>query len=197
MERGGELLRLTIYGQAAGAGSKTAEVVTKKGPGPRGRVPVLKDGHYILRYRHQSKKTEPWMRAVAREASIAWGGDDLLEGALWIDIVCYENRPDGHYRSAGGQRVLRPDAPAHPSVTTTHDSGKLRRAIEDALTGIVWTDDKRVVDGHDRKDYIENIGESEPKAVIRVGRMKAQTAAELGVVSPPPTDDQLSLSPAS
>ena len=36
---------------------------------------------------------------------------------------------------------------------TKPDGDKLMRAVGDALTGVVWTDDARVVDGHARKRY--------------------------------------------
>lgn len=195
MERGGELLRLTVYGQAAGAGSKTAEVVTKAGPGPRGRVPVLKDGLFILRYRHASKFTGPWMDAVTKEAGIAWRGREPLDGALWLDATFLEVRPSTHYFQRKSGRVLRPDAPAHPAVTDTHDVDKMRRAISDSLTNAgVLADDKRVVGGEAWKDYVENIGETEAKAVIRVGRMKAQTVADLGIATPDPAEQPSLLS---
>lgn len=190
MERGGELLRLTIYGQPAGAGSKTAEVVTKKGPGPGGRVPVMDGNRYMLRYRPASKYTDPWMRAVEREAMVAWSGLDPLDGSLWLDATFYELRPSTHYYLRKSGRVLRPDAPAFPCRTDTHDVDKMRRAISDSLTNAgVLADDKRIVGGEAWKDYVENLprdaAHREPKAVVVVGRMKAQTALELGVASPP------------
>jgi Holliday junction resolvase RusA-like endonuclease len=190
MQRGSELFRLRCYGQPAGAGSKTAEVICRKG-----RVPVLDEhGNFILRYRHQSKKTEQWMAMVEKEARIGWP-DDPIDGPLWIEIDCYEARPDGHFRADGS---LRPDAPALPFRTMTHDSGKLRRAIEDALTNAeVWADDKRVVDGRDRKHYTDRESavfpdESwrEPRALIRVGVMLAQTVEQAGIKSPPPVGQE-------
>jgi Holliday junction resolvase RusA-like endonuclease len=194
MERGPELFRLTVYGQPAGAGSKTAEVVCR---GRRGepKVPVRDErGNFILRYRHATKGTEEWMATVEKEAGIGWGQGDPIEGPVWIEIDCFEARPDAHFRADG---TLRPDAPAHPSRTITHDSGKMRRAIEDAITNAtVWADDKRVVDGHDRKHYcdreavvfekeLEGDRWREPRAVIRIGRMAAATVADAGITSPP------------
>jgi Holliday junction resolvase RusA-like endonuclease len=193
MERGPELFRLTVYGQPAGAGSKTAEVVCR-GRG-RDKVPVLDEhGNFILRYRHATKGTEKWMATVEREAGIGWTGRESMDGPLWVEIDCFEARPDGHFRADG---TLRPDAPARPSRTITHDSGKMRRAIEDALTNAgVWVDDKRVVDGHDRKHYcdresvaleveLERDRWREPRAVVRVGQMAHATVGEAGITSPP------------
>lgn len=180
---GPERLRLTVYGQAKGAGSKTAEPAGKRFNEARDH-----EGRIILIYRHATKGTEAWMKAVAKEARIAWAGMAPLDAALWLDLTCYEMRPDGHFYADGR---LRPSAPAYPHRTTTHDSGKLRRAIEDALTkdkdgkwAAIWTDDKRVVDGHDRKRYCDH--GDEPRAVIRIGLMTAQTVEQAGIATPPP-----------
>lgn len=196
MERGPELVRLTVYGQPYGAGSKTA-IPARYGDG---RL-VFKDGHLVLNYVHASEFTEPWMRAVEKSAGACWGAEPPIDGALWILIDCFEARIDGHFYADG---TLRPDAPAHPHQTKTHDCGKMRRAIEDAVTNArVWQDDKRVVDGHDRKHYcdremviyekeLETGGWREPRAVIRIGKMKHQTVAEAGIASPPaPGQEQL------
>jgi Holliday junction resolvase RusA-like endonuclease len=190
MERGRELFRLTVYGQPAGAGSKTAQTLGRRGEEARDR-----DGRIILVYRPASKFTKPWMDAVAKEAAVCWRERVPMDGALWIEIDCYEARPDGHFRADG---TLRPDAPAHPHQTATHDSCKMRRAIEDALTNAaVWVDDKRAVDGHDRKHYcdqeaavLEDESWREPRALIRVGVMKAQTVEEAGIASPPPAGQE-------
>lgn len=185
-EKGPELLRLTIWGQPAGAGSKTAEVCTRKNE--RGvKVPIKDGDRYVLRYRHASKFTEPWMNVVEREAGIAWKGDPPLDGALWLECEFFECRPSTHYFDRKAGRVLRPDASAYPDATKTHDVDKMRRAISDSLTNAkVLADDKRIVGGFAWKDFAENIGENEPKAVIRVGRMAKQTVEDLGLVTPDP-----------
>jgi hypothetical protein len=184
---GAERLKLTVYGEPKGAGSKTAEVVCRGSKGSR--TPLLdQHGNFILRYRHATLGTEEWMVAVAREASVAWAGLPPLDAALWLDLICFETRPDGHFYADGR---LKPNAPAYPHQTTTHDSGKLRRAIEDACTkdpknkwAPVLVNDKRIVDGHDRKRYCDH--GDEPRAVIRIGLMAAQTVEQAGVPSPPP-----------
>lgn len=184
MERGPAKLHLTIYGEAKGAGSKTAEPLGKRFKEARDT-----DGRLILKYRHATEGTEEWMQAVAREAKIAWRGLAPLDCAVWIDLTCFFDRPTDHFFADGR---LKPDAPAYPSRTKTHDSGKLRRAVEDAFSqdpkgkwAAIWTDDKRVVDGHDRKRYTTG-PEDEQRAIIVVGPMMHQTVADAGIVSPPP-----------
>ena len=188
MKRGAELLRLTVYGQPKGAGSKTAEPLGKRFKEARDA-----DGRLILKYRHATKGTAEWMEIVEREARIAWRNAAAMDGPLWVTIDCFESRPAGHFRTGQFAHLLRPAAPAHPDTTDTHDSGKLRRAVEDALTAAgVWADDKRVVDGHDRKHYcdpesqvLEAESWREPRALIRVGRMLHATVEEAGITSPP------------
>lgn len=201
MERGPELLRMTIYGQPYGAGSKTARVVTRKGgiivwrSGPKIIAGGQVIGQPMLNYGHASKFTEPWMKEVAKQGGIAWAGRDPLDGPLWLDAFFYESRPSGHYLQRKAGRVLRPDAPAYPESTETHDVDKMRRAISDALkNGGVIVDDKRIVGGEAWKDFVENAeGIDEPLAMIRVGRMDFATVEQAGFVTPAPAD-QVTLS---
>ena len=187
---------MTVYGQAAGAGSKSPMPLggwAGKGPGRR-FVPALHpDGRPRFYVKPSSEKTKPWMELVEYESRTAWRGRPTLDGPLWVDIDFYEKRPEGHFFADGR---LKPDAPTYPSVTTTHDSGKLRRAIEDALTNAkLWADDKRVVDGHDRKHYCD-AEHRDPRAIIRVGIMAAPTVGEAvaaGILQPPTPAEQTAL----
>ena len=113
----------TVYGLAAPAGSKTL------GYNSGGKAFV----------RDASKRSAPWKKQVAREAALAMDGSPLLDGALRLGVVFTVPRPKGHY----GARGLRPSAPQYPTVRP--DVTKLLRAVEDALTGIVWRDDSQVV----------------------------------------------------
>jgi crossover junction endodeoxyribonuclease RusA len=60
-------------------------------------------------------------------------------GALRLSLWFYLLRPRSHF----GKRGLCPGAPAFP--TTRPDVLKLARAVEDACSGIVWTDDAQIV----------------------------------------------------
>lgn len=126
-------IAFTVYGQAQPAGSKTAGV--SKG----GKVFV----------RDSAKKGAPWRRHVAQAAGQAMNGTGLLDGPLELSVIFKVPRPKGHY----GVRGLRPSAPSHPTVRP--DVTKLLRAVEDALTGIVWRDDAQVVAQHAYKEYGE------------------------------------------
>ena len=113
----------TVHGKAQPAGSKTAG--------------VTKSGRTFVR--DSARRSAPWKREVAQAAGEAMQGGPLLEGPLRLGVVFAVPRPKGHY----GARGLKPSAPEHPTVRP--DVTKLVRAVEDAMTGVVWRDDAQVV----------------------------------------------------
>jgi Holliday junction resolvase RusA-like endonuclease len=123
---------LVVYGVAAPAGSKTLARANGK-----------------TWVRDSSKRGYQWRRDVAQAAGLATRGRPLLDGPLALAVTFVVPRPKSHY----GARGLRPSAPAYP--TTRPDVTKLLRAVEDALTGIVWRDDAQVVEQHAWKRYGE------------------------------------------
>jgi Holliday junction resolvase RusA-like endonuclease len=126
-------LELVVYGQPAPAGSKTA-----------GRTA---DGRVFLR--DASKGAAAWKRAVAQVAGEHMHGRELLEGPLNLCADFFLPRPKGHI----GKRGVRPSAPFHHLVKP--DTTKLLRAVEDALTGIVYRDDSQIVRQAITKGYGE------------------------------------------
>lgn len=184
-QRGAERFRLKVPGQAAGAGSKKAFAV-RRGDGS---FVLGKGGQPILNYTHDSKKTAPWMKQVETLARTCWGDRAPLSGPLYIDLWFYELRPAKHYLRRKAGRVLRPDAPAYPDQTETHDYDKMRRAISDSLTNArVIADDKRVVGGEGWKLFADNFNLTEPFAVVIVGSMNFASAEQAGLVTPDPAD---------
>jgi len=93
-------------------------------------------------------KTKPWRGNVADEARKVMGDRPPLTGPIRCDVSFWVRRPVGHFRRDG--RLL-PSAPAWPAVRP--DRGKLLRAVEDALSGIVWRDDAQCVAGEPIKRY--------------------------------------------
>lgn len=126
-------LTFEVIGTPQQRGSKT--IVGKKGGGF-----VLKNGRPVLK--DDNAKSRAWMDAVAFDAHRAWNRD-LLNEPLALSIVFYFNRPKNHYR--GGKltsHLLTDKAPS--DCMTSRDLAKLIRSTEDALTGVVWRDDKLV-----------------------------------------------------
>lgn len=67
-------------------------------------------------------------------------GYPMLTGAVAIKVTFRRVRPGSHFTSKGN---LRPTAEEWP--ITRPDTTKLLRGVEDALTGVLWDDDARIV----------------------------------------------------
>lgn len=91
---------------------------------------------------HNSKGLLPWRNAIAYAAREAgWDGRVLLDGALRVHATFYYRRPRSQYAKDG---TVKKSAPPFPHKSGK-DTDKLQRAVGDALNGIVWTDDRRIV----------------------------------------------------
>lgn len=96
------------------------------------------------------KRNAPWRAVVALAARQHYHGEPVRV-PLRLTIAFTISRPKGHYRTGKHAGQLRPDAPAYPCKKP--DTTKLVRALEDALTGIVWHDDVYVVRQVASKDW--------------------------------------------
>lgn len=127
-----------------------------------------------------SKRVKPW-RADVREAAITAMGDPMfmLRGPLYVELEFRLPRPKGHYRTGIHAGELKPSAPEH--LAGKPDIDKLARAVLDAITGIVWTDDAQVTQLHAVKRYVAVIPELEarPSWVMRSG-LRATVTELLG-----------------
>jgi Holliday junction resolvase RusA-like endonuclease len=122
-----------VLGKPQTAGSKTA-VPTPGGPR------VIEAGSKESRAR---KKT--W-RGDCRDAALAAidGADGWpWDGPVRVVAVFRFHRPKGHYGAGRNERVPKPSAPAFHLQDP--DASKVWRAAEDALTGVCWVDDNRIV----------------------------------------------------
>ena len=137
------MIEFTVYGEAAPAGSKTTG--------------VRRDGTRYVRDSGESRKRKPktseWRAQIAQVAGERMAGRELLRGPVSLDVAIYMPRSKGHYGTGRNAGVLKPSAPV--THTKAPDITKLLRAIEDALTGIVWADDAQVVVQHATKGYGE------------------------------------------
>ena len=109
-------------------------------PGPQGSKSYkgLRGGKPILV--ESSKKVGPWREAVAAAAYNAMRGRRPFTGPLIVGFSFSFIRPPSHLNAKGD---LTKNAPR--MHTTYPDLSKLVRSTEDALKGIVWTDDSHVV----------------------------------------------------
>lgn len=123
-------ISFTVYGKPQTAGSKRAFVI----PGTN-RASVTDD----------NPKSRDWKNAV-RSAAIEYCGGhvlDLLDGPLHVTFTFFLLRPKGQFGSGRNASQVKASAPQYPA--TKPDVLKLSRAVEDALTGVLWRDDAQIV----------------------------------------------------
>jgi Holliday junction resolvase RusA-like endonuclease len=118
----------TVHGIPQPAGSKRAFQNRHTG-----RIVVTDD----------AKRSRPWKTDVTEAAAVAMLGAPLLDGPLLLELRFWMPRPKGHYGTGRNAGQVRASAPRFPAVKP--DVLKLARAVEDALTGIVYRDDAQIV----------------------------------------------------
>tara|TARA_Y100000592_G_scaffold98531_1_gene171892 strand:+ start:5287 stop:5592 length:306 start_codon:yes stop_codon:yes gene_type:complete len=91
------------------------------------------------------------------------GWHAMMGEAIWMDAIFVFNRPKAHYRTNGD---LKPSAPQH-CTGRIGDLSKLIRAVEDALTGVVYDDDAQIVHLTSQRRYVSGNHES-PCAIITI-----------------------------
>lgn len=134
-----------VPGVPATAGSKKAFVNRKTGK------PMIVD---------DCEKGPSWRESV-RTAAFGrlnpLGEHPIIDEPVELRVVFFFVRPKGHYRKSerfkGQLKVTAPNWPTKPPDVT-----KLLRALEDALTGVVWRDDASVVVQAARKVYADRPG---------------------------------------
>ena len=151
----GPTIAFEIFGEPRPAGSKRAFPFRRK------------DGSLGVRVTHDNPHAQNWMAAVAQAARKTYHGP-LLTGAVALEITFYRPRPAGHFGSGRNAGQLKPSAPRFP--TTKPDNTKLRRAIEDAMSGVIYRDDSQIVDGNDQKRYGECY-----RTVVRIESLDGET----------------------
>lgn len=139
-------VEFTAYGEARPQGSKTSI--------RRGKHTVTVDDADLKTKTRPAGSLTRWRTMVADAAGKAVGDRPRLDGPLIAVFRFVIPRPKSHY----GKRGLLPSAPSYPTVKP--DSLKLARAVEDALTGIVYRDDAQIVAHSIRRVY------GEPERVI-------------------------------
>ena len=138
-------ITITVGGIAQPQGSKNAFPVKLKGGGVRC---VVVDAN--------SKSLTHWRTQIANAARDEMSGDPLFDGPLGVIITINLPRPQSR-------------AKRHHYPDRRPDWEKLARAAGDALTGVVWTDDARIVTGLVGKRYAGDIGgTAAPGVVIEV-----------------------------
>jgi Holliday junction resolvase RusA-like endonuclease len=119
-------IEFTVYGKPAQMGSKKAFV--------RGNRAIITDDN--------SKQRKQWANAVATAAAEAMDGKPLMDGPVSLLVIFFFARPKSHYGSGKNAKTLKSSAPERHAQSP--DLDKLVRCLNDALTGIVFRDDRQV-----------------------------------------------------
>lgn len=96
----------------------------------------------------------PWREHVAHAARDVMRDEPIMTGSVQIVVAFSLQRPTSHYTTKG---VLSRGAPIH--ATNKPDVDKLARAVLDALTGVVYLDDKQIVDLRAAKRWTSTLSE--------------------------------------
>ena len=123
---------------------------TPRPQGSKRAIPSRKPGGKPIMV-EQVKGLADWRGDVRRVAMDQWGSRAPLDGPLAIDLLFLFVRPQSHHQGNDRSLPCRIDAPRFREKTP--DASKLQRAVEDALTGIVYTDDARIARWQGEKTY--------------------------------------------
>lgn len=97
-----------------------------------------------------NKKQKPWMSHVREVAVENYKKPPIVE-AIRVLITFYLPRPKNHFGTGKNKDVVKKSSPIFPQ--SKPDLFKLVRAVEDALTGIVYKDDSQIFDVKATKLY--------------------------------------------
>lgn len=141
-------IHLTVFGKPEPRGSKVPIVLYDRATGkprldPRGKV--------ILFPKDDNPRSKPWMTKVARAARAKFG-ELKLAGPLELRLRFYLARPGYHFGTGRNAGVIKPQF-ANARHTVRPDRLKLARAVEDALTGVLYVDDAQTCAGPVEKHY--------------------------------------------
>lgn len=131
-------IRLIIYGRPQQRGSKTPQLIRRKG----GAIVLTKGGTPLVTVRDDNKKSKDWMACVRQAAAEQYGQHELLRGPLQLSAVFYFQRPGSHFGSGKNAGHIKSSAPTLHAQTP--DLSKLLRSLEDALTGMIYSDDRLI-----------------------------------------------------
>ncbi len=160
---GDVLFDLFVPGVPSPAGSKRAIPVWNR---KAGGFAHAANGRPIVAVTDASKGSRAWKDRISALAVEKWRSTPLEEPlCLWVSFTM--PRPKSHFGSRGGKAHLKESAPRYH--TGAPDTTKLVRAVEDALNGIVWKDDRYVVEQRASKEYGDTPGVSITVALAGIG----------------------------
>lgn len=122
-------------------------------PKPQPRVRAVIRGKHAGVYDPGTANT--WRASVAMKAADEVPHAPYFVGPVLLGLDFFFPRPKGHFKKNGD---LRGSAPRRHLVKP--DAKNLLAAVEDALNGIAWRDDKQIVELRVRKAFSDDTGHS-------------------------------------
>ena len=129
----------SVNGIPKPAGSKTAFAI-KKGGVYTGRTVVM----------DACKKTKSWQATVKAEAKKHAPATPAV-GPIGVELTFWLPRPKSHFGTGKNSNIRKASAPEWH--TGKPDVLKLARAVEDAMTGIIYVDDAQIIQEEISKGY--------------------------------------------
>jgi len=140
-----------VPGEAKPGGSKSAFALRRRD----GSLVLRPNGSPVINITDDAKGNRGWKQDVKVFAKTAYSGVPL-DGPLKVEASFIAIRPKSHFGSGKNTNILKASAPVAPTVKP--DASKYFRSTEDALSGILWVDDARIVRQNVGKDYGEMPG---------------------------------------
>lgn len=156
------LLGVEVSGEHVPAGSKKGMAVRYKDADGRWRVKVTTDRNgnqhaQVTVSDVNSSKLKKRAKVIQTEVLEAARliGYVMPNSATPLAAICtfYKPRPKAHYGTGANAEKLKDSAPAYP--ISAPDCTKLWRGFEDALNGVIWHDDSRIVGQPVFEDFVE------------------------------------------
>ena len=142
---GNRELMFSVAGPPIPQGSKSSRIVGKS-VRVNGRVAIIDPRVVLIEQSDMKSKTRPsgrltrWRQRIAQCAVVAMDSWTVpaFRDHVELSVEFVLPRPPSHYTSTGKLKRAAPPYPGKP------DLSKLVRAVEDALTGVAYTDDAMI-----------------------------------------------------
>lgn len=129
-------------------------------PQPRGSKRAFpfkrKTGKLGVTVSDMNPNSKDWMGSIAQRAQDAMNGRPPIAGPVSLRLEFIMPRPASHHRGGKRENELKPTAPHYHTIAP--DRSKLCRAVEDALSQVVYVDDRQIVGGWIEKHYGDRPG---------------------------------------
>ena len=167
-------ISFTVIGRPQQRGSKKVGLVPKRGGGY-----LEKNGRPIVVARDDNDKSKAWMDSVKCVCYGLMRNKELLRGPVELRVVFYFKRPEAHYGSGRNADQLKPSAPSHHAQSP--DLDKLVRCLGDAMTGVVYTDDKLICRTTSSREWTTTTERAEVTIVELSAVAKPVASSQLGL----------------